>query len=61
MCLFKRRGDVDQAIKFWTDLTQRVELSPSQRDRVRRKLSEATKWKKEVDLAMNFRGVSAGG
>ena len=60
MRLFKRRGDVNQAMSFWTDMVSREPLHWYQRYR-RRKLSEAKKWKKEVDSAVNFRSLSSRG
>jgi hypothetical protein len=59
MRLFKRSGDVDQALNFWTESVFRADHVELQK-RLQQKLSEAKKWKKEVEAALTFRGLSNG-
>jgi len=59
MRLFRKRGDVDQAIKFWTDRLEREAITEFwTRFGLQRQLSKAQKWKTEVDLVLKFRGLS---
>jgi hypothetical protein len=59
MRIFKRSGDVDQAVRFWTEMMPPPERRVELRKRLQKKLSEAKKWKKEVEAALTFRGPQA--